>query len=153
MPLWIIKETLVRLINFNLLVWVDNYVQRIIFEGLNLEGKNLFTYVTDFSKYILRTIYQDKFFDFKDKDIKIRVFTFTISIPKNEKDYDYINTPNLKSLFCSLNTNKTIICRASPVILQNPGGIDTNAAILLEFRLNKNRQNFDYTMWKKYMGS
>ena len=40
----------------------------------------------DFSKYIIRNKYEDKFFDFKNENSRIRVFTYSISLNKEEPD-------------------------------------------------------------------
>lgn len=134
----------------NYLVWADPYTQKILFEQKDIEKSNLFSLMTDFSKYIIKNKYQDKFFDFKDDDCRMRVFTYSIAINKEEKDGENEES-SLKQLFNSLNRNKTLVSRASSVLLQNFGVSRSNACILLETKMSRYRQNFDYFQWKKYI--
>ena len=104
--------------------------------------------MTDFSQYILKKKYQDKFFDFKDEKCRIRIFTYTIFQDSiNEKEI--VTEKCLKKLFELLNSSKTLVSRASSVLLQNFS--ESNACILLETKFSPYRQNFDYYHWKNYI--
>ena len=111
----------------------------------------------DFSKYIIRNKYEDKFFDFKNENSRIRVFTYSISLNKEEPDLlkepDSMsnNAKCLQNLFDNFNSTKTLVSRASAVLLQNFEGNQSNSCILLETKLSPYRQNFDYFHWKKYI--
>ena len=59
-------------------MWADEYTTNVLFEEDNIKRLNLFNIMTDFSKYILKKKFRDKFFDFKDENNRIRVFTYTI---------------------------------------------------------------------------
>ena len=56
-----------------------------------------------------------------------------------------INMDNMQLL----NSPKTLVSRASSVLLQNFG--ESNACILLETKFSPYRQNFDYYHWKNYI--
>lgn len=105
--------------------------------------------MTDFSKYILKIKYKDKFFDFKNDQCNIRSFTYSINLNKDQKQYDNIEGKYLKQLFCTLNGNKTLVSRASAVLLKNYGVNRSISCILLETKISPFRQNFDYFLWKK----
>ena len=141
----------------NYLVWADKYTKEVLFGQSEIEKVNLFDIMKDFSKYIIRNKYEDKFFDFKNENCRIRVFTYSIAI--NQADNDFINDPEnsinnpkcLQNLFDNFNSTKTLVSRASAVLLQNYGDNHSNACILLETKLSPYRQNFDYFHWKKYI--
>ena len=129
-------------------LWADEYSKEVLFETQNIDKINLFQIMTDFSQYILKKKYQDKFFDFKDEKSRIRIFTYTIFQDSiNEKEI--VKEKCLKKLFELLNSTKTLVSRASSVLLQNFG--ESNACILLETKFSPYRQNFDYYHWKNYI--
>ncbi len=129
-------------------LWADEYSKEVLFETQNIDKINLFQIMTDFSQYILKKKYQDKFFDFKDEKSRIRIFTYTIFQDSiNEKEI--VKEKCLKKLFELLNSCKTLVSRASSVLLQNFS--EPNACILLETKFSPYRQNFDYYHWKNYI--
>ena len=129
-------------------LWADEYSKEVLFETQNIDKINLFQIMTDFSQYILKKKYQDKFFDFKDEKSRIRIFTYTIFQDSiNEKEI--VKEKCLKKLFELLNSCKTLVSRASSVLLQNFG--DSYACIMLETKFSPFRQNFDYYHWKNYI--
>jgi hypothetical protein len=125
-------------------LWADEYSKEVLFEEKEITKINLFNIMSNFSKYILKKKYNNKFFDFKDEDNRIRVFTYTI-----EKKFE-IKEKILDNFFEVLNSNKTLVSRASAVLLQNYGDTGTNPCILLETKYSSLRQNYDYFLWKKY---
>jgi hypothetical protein len=126
-------------------LWADEYSKEVLFEEKDITKINLFEIMSKFSKYVLKKKYGDKFFDFKDENNRIRVFTYTIE--KNFESKEKI----LDNFFEVLNSNKTLVSRASAVLLQNYGDNGTNPCILLETKYSILRQNYDYFLWKKYI--
>ena len=119
-------------------LWADNFSKSVLFENEKIEGVNLFNIMTDFSKYILSKKHGNKFFSFKDE---FRTFTYTIGGGKEEENNKKEN------LFDNLSSIKTLVSRASPVLLQSQG--NTIASILLETKFSPFRQNFDYLYFKR----
>ena len=138
-------------------IWADKYTQEMLFEHTKIDQINLFELFTDFSKYIIHNKYGDKFFDFKEESSRIRVFTYTINLSDvhSHEDGTQIENKNnkcLQHLYENFNSTKTLVSRASAVLLQNFGDNNkSNACILLETKLSRYRQNFDYFHWKKYI--
>ena len=126
-------------------LWADEYSKEVLFEEKDITKINLFEIMSKFSKYVLKKKYGDKFFDFKDENNRIRVFTYTIEKKFESKE------KILDNFFEVLNSNKTLVSRASAVLLQNYGDIGTNPCILLETKYSILRQNYDYFLWKKYI--
>jgi hypothetical protein len=126
-------------------LWADEYSKEVLFEEKDITKINLFEIMSKFSKYVLKKKYGDKFFDFKDENNRIRIFTYTIE--KNFESKEKI----LDNFFEVLNSNKTLVSRASAVLLQNYGDNGTNPCILLETKYSILRQNYDYFLWKKYI--
>ena len=126
-------------------LWADEYSKEVLFEEKDITKINLFEIMSKFSKYVLKKKYGDKFFDFKDENNRIRVFTYTIEKKFESKE------KILDNFFEVLNSNKTLVSRASAVLLQNYGDNGTNPCILLETKYSILRQNYDYFLWKKYI--
>ena len=124
-------------------LWADNYTSSVLFENEKIEKLNLFKLMTDFSKYILHKKFKDKFFSFKDES---KTFTYTIESSKDE-DQNSNKKEKEKFLFDNLSNIKTLVSRASPVILGSQGNSIT--CILLETKFSPYRQNFDYFYFKK----
>ena len=125
-------------------LWADDYTSYVLFEEENIKKINLFNIMTDFSKYILKKKYKDKFFDFQDENNRMRVFTYTID---NGKIKEKETIKRQEKLYEELNKIKTLISRATPVLLS--GQNDTFiACILLETKISFFRQNFDFFYWK-----
>ena len=125
-------------------LWADEFTSCVLFEEENIKKLNLFNIMTDFSKYILKKKYKDHFFDFKDENNRLRVFTYTIDGAKiNEQD----NKKKGEKLFDELSKIKTLVSRASPVLL-NSKGETYIACIFLETKFSIYRQNFDFFYWK-----
>ena len=125
-------------------LWADDYCSYILFEEENIKKLNLFNVMTDFSKYILKKKYNDKFFDFQDENNRIRVFTYTIDGGKI-KEKEAIKRQ--EKLYEELNKIKTLVSRATPVLLTAQNG-SFIACILLETKYSFYRQNFDFFYWK-----
>ena len=125
-------------------MWADEYTTYVLFEEDNIKKLNLFNMMTDFSKYILKKKYKDHFFDFKDEYNRLRVFTYTIDGSKNNEQE---NKKKGEKLFDDLCKIKTLVSRASPVLL-NGKGETYIACIFLETKFSLYRQNFDYFYWK-----
>ena len=125
-------------------LWADDYTTFILFEDENIKKINLFNIMTDFSKYILKKKYKDKFFDFQDENNRMRVFTYTIDLGKN-KEKESIKRQ--EKLYEDLNKIKTLVSRATPVLLTGQENIFI-AAIFLETKFSLYRQNFDFFYWK-----
>jgi hypothetical protein len=125
-------------------LWADDYTTYILFEEENTKKLNLFNVMTDFSKYILKKKYNDKFFDFQDENNRIRVFTYTIDGGKI-KEKEAIKMQ--EKLYEELNKIKTLVSRATPVLLTAQNG-SFIACILLETKYSFYRQNFDFFYWK-----
>ena len=125
-------------------IWADEYSTNILFEEENIKKLNLFNIMTDFSKYILKKKYKDNFFDYKDENNRIRVFTYTINGNKNKEQE---NNKKGEKLFDDLCNIKTLVSRASPVLLKIKEGFYI-ACILLETKFSLIRQNFDFFYWK-----
>ena len=126
-------------------LWADEYSKEVLFEEKDITKINIFEIMSKFSKYVLKKKYGDKFFDFKDENNRIRVFTYTIEKKFESKE------KILDNFFEVLNSNKTLVSRASAVLLQNYGDNGTNPCILLETKYSILRQNYDYFLWKKYI--
>ena len=129
-------------------LWADEYSKEVLFETQEIEKINLFQIMTDFSQYRLKKMYKEKFFDFKDEKCRIRIFTYSIC-QENINEKEICKEKCLKKLFELLNSTKTLVSRASSVLLQNFG--ESNACILLETKFSPYRQNFDYYHWKSYI--
>ena len=125
-------------------VWADDYTSYVLFEEENIKKINLFDIMTDFSKYILKKKYRDHFFDFKDENNRLRVFTYTIDYAKNKEQE---NKKKGEKLFEDLSKIKTLVSRASPVLL-NIQKETYYACIFLETKFSLYRQNFDFFYWK-----
>ena len=125
-------------------LWADDYTTYILFEEENVRKINLFNIMADFSKYILKKKYKDKFFDFQDENNRMRIFTYTIDIGK-VKEKEAIKRQ--EKLYEELNKIKTLVSRATPVLLTNQEGIFV-ASIFLETKFSYYRQNFDFFFWK-----
>ena len=121
-------------------MWADEYTSYVLFEEENIKKLNLFNIMTDFSKYILKKKYNNQFFDFKDQNNRLRIFTYTIDGPKNKEKKG-------EKLFEDLSKIKTLVSRATPVLLNGQGGTYI-ACILLETKFSLYRQNFDFFFWK-----
>ena len=125
-------------------LWADDYTSYILFEEENIKKINLFNIMTDFSKYILKKKYKDKFFDFQDENNRMRIFTYTIDNGKiKEKESIKLS----EKLYEELNKIKTLVSRATPVLLTGQNGSFV-ACILLETKISFYRQNFDFFYWK-----
>ena len=125
-------------------LWADDYTTYILFDDENIRKINLFNIMTDFSKYILKKKYEDKFFDFQDEMNRMRVFTYTIDVGKI-KEKEAIKRQ--EKLYEELNKIKTLVSRATPVLLTNQDGIFV-ASVFLETKFSYYRQNFDFFYWK-----
>ena len=125
-------------------LWADDYTTFILFEDENIKKINLFNIMTDFSKYILKKKYKDKFFDFQDENNRMRVFTYTIDLGKNKEKE---SVKRQEKLYEDLNKIKTLVSRATPVLLTGQENIFI-AAIFLETKFSLYRQNFDFFYWK-----
>ena len=125
-------------------LWADDYTTYILFEEENVKKINLFNIMADFSKYILKKKYKDKFFDFQDENNRMRIFTYTIDIGK-VKEKEAIKRQ--EKLYEELNKIKTLVSRATPVLLTNQEGIFVSS-IFLETKFSYYRQNFDFFYWK-----
>ena len=125
-------------------MWADEFSMHVLFEEENIKKLNLFNIMTDFSKYILKKKYKDHFFDFKDENNRLRVFTYTIDGDKNKEQE---NKKKGEKLFEDLSKIKTLVSRASPVLLNGQGSTYI-ACILLETKFSLTRQNFDFFYWK-----
>lgn len=121
-------------------IWADEYTSYVLFEEENIKKLNLFNIMTDFSKYILKKKYKNQFFDFKDQNNRLRIFTYTIDGPKSKEKKG-------EKLFEDLSKIKTLVSRATPVLLNSQGGTFV-ACILLETKFSLYRQNFDFFFWK-----
>ena len=121
-------------------MWADEYTSYVLFEEENIKKLNLFNIMTDFSKYILKKKYKNQFFDFKDQNNRLRIFTYTIDGPKSKEKKG-------EKLFEDLSKIKTLVSRATPVLLNSQGGTYI-ACILLETKFSLYRQNFDFFFWK-----
>jgi hypothetical protein len=130
------------------LVWADKYTQEVLLEQESIDTLNLFDLMTDYSKFIIRNKY-DKFFDFQEN--RVRVFTYSINIKNEESLLDEKVNNIFSKLFNILNNNKTLVSRASVVLLQNYEDNKSNACVLLETKLSPFRQNFDYFHWRCLM--
>ena len=125
-------------------MWADEFTSHVLFEEDNIKKLNLFNIMTDFSKYILKKKYKDHFFDFKDESNRLRVFTYTIDSAKiNEQE----NKKKGEKLFEDLSKIKTLVSRASPILLKGKGE-NYIACIFLETKFSFYRQNFDFFYWK-----
>ena len=125
-------------------LWADDYTSYILFEEENIKKVNLFNIMTDFSKYILKKKYKDKFFDFQDENNRMRIFTYTIDGGKmKEKE----SIKRQEKLYEELNKIKTLVSRATPVLLTGQEGTFI-ACVLLETKFSLYRQNFDFFYWK-----
>ena len=125
-------------------LWADDYTSYILFEEENIKKINLFNIMTDFSKYILKKKYKDKFFDFQDENNRMRIFTYSIDNGKiKEKESIKLS----EKLYEELNKIKTLVSRATPVLLTGQNGSFV-ACILLETKISFYRQNFDFFYWK-----
>jgi hypothetical protein len=108
--------------------------------------------MTDYSRFIIREKYKNKFFDFRNEECRIRVFTYSIYLKKPEELFNLNNNENyFDKLFNNLNNTKTLVSRASAVLLQSYENNKSNAAILLETKLSPFRQNYDYYHWRTYL--
>ncbi len=125
-------------------LWADEYTTCVLFEEENIKKINLFNIMTDFSKYILKKKFRDKFFDFKDENNRLRVFTYTIDGAKTKEQE---NKKKGEKLFEDLSKIKTLVSRASPVLLSGQGD-NYIACIFLETKFSQFRQNFDFFYWK-----
>jgi hypothetical protein len=125
-------------------LWADEYTTYVLFEEENVKKINLFNIMTDFSKYILKKKFKDHFFDFKDENNRLRVFTYTIDGAKTKEQE---NKKKGEKLFEDLSKIKTLVSRASPVLL-NSQGDNYMACIFLETKFSIFRQNFDFFYWK-----
>ena len=125
-------------------MWADEFTSHVLFEEDNIKKLNLFNIMTDFSKYILKKKYKDHFFDFKDENNRLRVFTYTIDSSRiNEQE----NKKKGEKLFDDLSKIKTLVSRASPILLKGKGE-NYIACIFLETKFSLYRQNFDFFYWK-----
>ena len=125
-------------------MWADEFASNVLFEEDNIKKLNLFNIMTDFSKYILKKKYKDHFFDFKDENNRLRVFTYTIDCAKiNEQE----SKKKGEKLFEDLSKIKTLVSRASPILLKGKGE-NYIACIFLETKFSYYRQNFDFFYWK-----
>ena len=125
-------------------MWADEFTSHVLFEEDNIKKLNLFNIMTDFSKYILKKKYKDHFFDFKDENNRLRVFTYTIDCAKiNEQE----SKKKGEKLFEDLSKIKTLVSRASPILLKGKGE-NYIACIFLETKFSYYRQNFDFFYWK-----
>ena len=125
-------------------MWADEFSTHVLFEEENIKKLNLFNIMTDFSKYIIKKKYKDHFFDFKDENNRLRVFTYTIDGDKNKEQE---NKKKGEKLFEDLSKIKTLVSRASPVLLNGQGSTYI-ACIFLETKFSLTRQNFDFFYWK-----
>ena len=125
-------------------MWADEYTTSVLFEEDNIKKLNLFNIMADFSKYIIKKRFKDHFFDFKDNNNRLRIFTYTIDGGKN---FDQENKKKGEKLFDDLSKIKTLVSRATPVLL-NGRGETYIACLFLETKYSKHRQNFDYFYWK-----
>ena len=125
-------------------LWADEFTTYVLFEEDNIKKLNLFNIMTDFSKYILKKKFKDRFFDFKDENNRLRIFTYTIDGSKTKEQE---NKKKGEKLFDDLSKIKTLVSRASPVLLN--GQDETYiACIFLETKFSLFRQNFDFFYWK-----
>ena len=90
--------------------------------------------------------YKDKFFDFQDENNRMRVFTYTIDGSKI-KEKEAIKKQ--EKLYEELNKIKTLVSRATPVLLTGQEGTFI-ACIFLETKFSFYRQNFDFFDFCKY---
>jgi hypothetical protein len=136
------------------LVYADQYSKDSLFERSNIEGENLFSMMTEFSKFIIRKEQGENFYDFKNVNKRNIVLKYTINVNNGESQVNYF-TPNcveeiIKTKcinYC--NSVKTLTSRVSTILLQgNKPENKPIACILLETKLAKVRQNFDDIEWK-----
>lgn len=107
--------------------------------------------MTDYAKFIIRNKYGEQFYDFKRENCRIKTFTYSINVVKEEVLIQNKSDNFFSKLFNNLNNAKTLVSRASTVLLQNYDDNKPFACILLETKFSRFRQNFDYFHWKCYL--
>jgi len=157
---WISKEIFVRFILTPFLVFAERYLAESIFECDNLEGKNFFEFLTDFTKFVMRKNFGNSVYDYKKSDCRIREMVFTIDLRSVRNDSQSQNNKNLNEsktrfdfnnkIMNILNNSKTLVGRFSTILLPTTrAGDEPVACILLELKLCRRRQNFDDFLWKQ----
>ncbi len=141
-------------------MFAERHLTEAIFECDNLEGKNFFELLTDYSKFVIRKNYGNNFYDYKKVDCRIREMVFTIDLRYlrndsnscyNKKDDESkIGLDFNNRIIDILNNSKTLLGRLSTILLPSTKkGDEPVACILLEVKLSKRRQNFDDFLWKQ----
>ena len=104
--------------------------------------------MSEHSRFILKQRFGDNLFDFTKEDMQVFVFKYTII--DRAKEEKLIKDKNLNNLFETLNSYKTLISRASVVLLTQKNSDTYKPLILLETKISQIRQNFDYITWNKF---
>jgi hypothetical protein len=146
-----------------MLVYADSQTEY-FFHCNQLETKNFFQVLTQFSKFNIRHKFGENFYDFKKSDCRIREFVFTIDLDllksgeswSLDKSNQNITQDNLDDkIFSYWNKCKTLIGRISTILLPVEGSdfkrdeTQPVGCILLETKLSKFRENFDDLVWKE----
>jgi hypothetical protein len=150
-------------INLFYLVYADTQTEY-FFQCDQLEAKNFFRILTQFSKFNIRHKFGENFYDFKKSDCRVREFVFTIDLnllkTKDsglcEESKDNLTNDNLdEKIFSYWSKFKTLLGRISTVLLPLEEGklkreeTQPVGCILLETKLSKFRENFDEMVWKE----
>lgn len=128
-------------ITYNFIVWADSYMEY-LFEETDMRKKNFFDYLTDFSKFLLKTKNEkENFYNFADPERRVVDFKCTIYVKDiEEKDKFIIKN----KLFNHLNNSKTLICNVSTgILIDSINKKQKDYIITLRANLAPTRENFD----------
>ncbi len=116
-------------------------MEEYIFERNELIGKNIFEFMTDFSKFLLKNK-KINFYDFMHKETRIVDIKYTINVNQKEKNTNY--TKVQEKLFNYLNSAKTLISNVSAGYLKDYSDKNNiECVIILKTNLAPTRENFD----------
>lgn len=125
----------------------ENYVSNYILENPDLNGKNIFDLICNYSQVILKEVYGANILDFRENKDQVK-FAFTVKIDKNPVYY-FNEDSRENKIINHFNSVKTLSCRASIVVDCNKNdNFNLTPCVLLEIRNSTFRQNFDEFIWK-----
>lgn len=118
-----------------------------LFECDSLLRKNLYSLITPYSEFILRSKFGNSIFNSNEqKNSEIIKFSIMINqVVNKDKDFTQGGVDFPEQIFNYLNSTKCLTARISKVILMSNSTVDegNNVVILLQTRISRKRQNFD----------
>ncbi len=124
----------------------ENYISNYIFETLELNGKNIFDFMSIYSQEILREIHGSNILDFRENKDQIK-FCFTVKIQKKPIE-GFPENSKQNRILNYFNSIKTLSCRASIIIDCNKNeNLNLTPCVMVEVRNSTFRQIFDEFIW------